>query len=630
MTTTSAERNSGLNSQESLLNLPGVRIVGRRENGLVEAFVPLRLIHSEAVPVDLQHVRDLIASMQKEEAGGKSNGQLSPLLLGEVQGSNGFYLLDGFHRNAALKTLGKTEAFTTIRLGCTMEDIVDLRIISAVSHKTVKFTRIIEWAQDAWNLSPWHDKIKLTQAFFLRFARGMTGARIGLDKEEAEKVKKWVDKKTKEWGINAPTLYQHLLTAQIADPDLLKSVRLRSGGTQKLEFLTPNHLAVIARLLPNRYELQQLVAEEIVRSQLHVSQGKKLAIAVSQANTAEEAKRIIKKGSWATEYMVNMFPGKKRESESVQMRRLSYDLCVAEERIATLLVDAARLRREIISEQKPEPGVVEIVKRAIPILPSKLRTPFILHIKYGFSPKDIAKIVGEAEGNMAMDIDRAWGLIDRSNVAVRSKSESTQAQINVGGNGHVQESKAATVATVTPPQITESGQGKPKTDVMPKPVVLRPIVKSGEEGERSQHKKPERDPVVLFENKTNNDRKPDAGGVAKTVPPAKVIGKTEQQKSKDDVTKSKQNGNSQRQGKDRPAPENSGRPKNPEDFKTGGRVWFLNKRATDQPGVILKTEFVGGVWSVVVEFPPMNDRAMYASSEVRIPISHFPEAYRLG
>src|SRR3989344_4490382 len=159
-----------------------VTIVNKREGGLVEAYVPISLIYTQDVPVDASHVQELADSIAKEAKSrpGLRTGQLSPVLLAEVEEFDQLPIIDGFHRVPALKLLGSQEVYATIRPESSWEEIVDLRILAATTHRAVRFSRLVEWIEEAWQYSPWSEKIKAAQAFQLRFIKTMTGTRIGL------------------------------------------------------------------------------------------------------------------------------------------------------------------------------------------------------------------------------------------------------------------------------------------------------------------------------------------------------------------------------------------------------------------------------------------------------------------
>lgn len=265
--------------------------------GVVEAFVPISLVYREDVPVDLTHVNDLAQSILTEERTGRNSGQLSPVLLGELDEFPQFKILDGFHRVAALAQLERDEVFSTVRPNCTVEDVADLRIISATTHRSVRFVRLLDWAEDAWKQSPWAERIKISQAFQLRFSKTSTGAYMGLNPDEVEEIRGWVERKSQQWHIAPTSLYKYFLTASQVDPVLVREARGRESG-HKLDALTPDHLAALANILPDRHDIQQVVADEIKAKMLTVPRAKALAQAVSGADGVEEAERIVRSIRW--------------------------------------------------------------------------------------------------------------------------------------------------------------------------------------------------------------------------------------------------------------------------------------------------------------------------------------------
>ena len=250
------------------------------------------MVSREDVPVDIAHVNELVESILSEEKLGRNSGQLSPVLLGEVPGQPQLKILDGFHRVSALYSLNRDQVFATIRPECTEETVVDLRIIAATTHRAVRFVRLLEWVEDAWRLGPWGERIKISQALGLRFQRTMTGKNLGLESSEADEIKDWIERKSQQWHISPGTLYQHFLTAQHADPALVREARGREGG-HKLEALTPDHLAAIARVLPDKHVLQQLVAEETTKRNLTIPRARALAEVVAEVGSVEEARIIM-------------------------------------------------------------------------------------------------------------------------------------------------------------------------------------------------------------------------------------------------------------------------------------------------------------------------------------------------
>ncbi len=277
--------------------LDQVTVVTEREAGLIEAYVPMHLINREEVAVDQEHANELALSIEKESNKNGNIGQLTPVLLAQVEGSDQFYILDGFHRCSALNSLGKEEIYATIKTDCTFEDVIDIRIVSAKSHKSVKFSRIVEWVEQAWDETEWSDRVGLSLAFQLAFLKTSTGGRVGLSKDEAEAIRQWVQEKCKQWEVSPNRVQGFLRTAQHADPKLVKTARERKTG-HKIEAVTPDHLKEIARLLPDDYSLQNRIAEAAIKNILTVPQTSALSLAVSSAKNEETINELIESRIW--------------------------------------------------------------------------------------------------------------------------------------------------------------------------------------------------------------------------------------------------------------------------------------------------------------------------------------------
>jgi len=276
-----------------------------REGGIIEAYVPIGLINQEEVAVDQEHVLELAESIKQESSKSQTTGQLSPVLLGEVPGKDHFVIIDGFHRVPAVKLAGNDVVYATVKTDCTVEEVIDLRIIAAKSHKKVKFARIVEWVEEAWQESPWADRVDVSTAFVMTFlgkynpstgtGRGRKGN--GLTPEDVLEVREWVRTKCSQWDVNPARVDQYLRTARIADPVLVKSARERTSG-HKLETVTPAHLHQIARNLPQDYTMQKVVAETAVRHTLTVANANSLSLAISKAPDYPTVVKYIDSRIW--------------------------------------------------------------------------------------------------------------------------------------------------------------------------------------------------------------------------------------------------------------------------------------------------------------------------------------------
>lgn len=285
--------------QVSLLDQ--VHVIDRREVGKVAAIVPLSLINTSDVAVDEYHVNELADSIVKETAEGVPYGQLAAIILGEVYGRDKFEIIDGFHRTSALLKLGKNEALASIKTNCTEEEILDLRIVSAATHRSVHFARIAEWINDAWIHTPWHEKVTSSQAFSLAYGRSIrgqqrTGRRLDLAEQEIEEISDWVNVKCSGWSMSAGKIYTSLKAAERLDPQLVKEARSWRG--RERWHLSPQHLIELGRLLPGNFELQRLAVETAQDEKLDAIGTGALALTIRDAANVDEAKTLIESGEY--------------------------------------------------------------------------------------------------------------------------------------------------------------------------------------------------------------------------------------------------------------------------------------------------------------------------------------------
>lgn len=374
--------------------LDQIRDAKERGGGLIEAFVPISLINREDVAVDEAHVQELAESMRQEAKEGKGNGQLSPVILGQVPGLDQFAIIDGFHRVAALDQTGEKEVFSTVKPNITWEEVINHRILAAATHRYVRFARLGEWIRDSWTRTPWSEKINVSQAFLLRSGPSMTGSRMRLSPEEVNEIRVWVNKKCEQWHLSAGHIYANiLLVAQTVDPELVKKARERKGGWL-LEALTPLHLKELSLVLPGRFDLQNVVAETAIREALTISATRAVAEAVSRVNTVEEAKEIINS---LKERGLLDFNQPKREREDYD--KLLEDFFQAEVKIAQLTIQNAILRGRYKPDKenplRPNPnGDWVSVKRLVPSISESERVPLILSRMFDLPDQTIAVITG--------------------------------------------------------------------------------------------------------------------------------------------------------------------------------------------------------------------------------------------
>jgi DNA-binding CsgD family transcriptional regulator len=275
----------------SLLN--HVDIV-RERSGLYDAYVPLNLIYREEVPVDSEHVLELSSSMQEEaQTPEGGSGQLTPILVAEVPKEPKFPIVDGFHRTDSLYQRGEDKAYATIRPNSTWEKVYDLRILTATTHRSVRFARVVEWVNNVWAISAWADRLDATQAFAIATNGSYKGTHLKLSEQDIEGIREWTKEKCGQWKLSPGAIYKSLYTANAVAPDLIKETREGQKGRGVQKVLTQQQVTNIGSVLPHRHAIQRVVAEVAKERSLSSTETLLLAERVKNTETAAEAIEIV-------------------------------------------------------------------------------------------------------------------------------------------------------------------------------------------------------------------------------------------------------------------------------------------------------------------------------------------------
>lgn len=298
------------------------------------------------VPVEREHVEDLAESFLKD------GDQLIPGLVRQrhqpLDGKD-IDVIDGFHRTEARiflveKGLSERRTVTCVVLDeseCDDEKMYDLRILSAATHKGVRFARVVEWINSAFTVTPWIEKINVYQAFVLT-ANDSSGRQLGLTPQEAEKIKEWARKKARAWHTTVARIGSDLVTTVGIDPHLLKDVREGSrGGTSGL--LTPAHLDSLRQHLPFRYDLQWQVARVAKEYQLPTYVTEQLAYQVAQAEDDSAIEEILRR-DWG-QIAVSMRPHRRRKEKEELL--ISEQPLSLERRLEEVLAKNDELREKL-------------------------------------------------------------------------------------------------------------------------------------------------------------------------------------------------------------------------------------------------------------------------------------------
>jgi hypothetical protein len=277
--------------------LSQVEIIGEREGGMIDCWVPSRLIDYEEVPVKEEWAEDLAAQMRDMAAADGGTGQLTPIVLGMIEGEQTFKIMDGFHREAALRINGIDMVYATVKQ-TDWDGLYNVRIATAKDHAHVRFSRVVQWIREVWEYSGLSEKISVQQAILLtRF--DSSGLKLGLEPEDAEAAKAWVTLKEKQWNIKAMTIHSYLTIAENVDPKLVHSTREKKSG-KVLEAPTQAILTIFSDEIPKKFALQNLVMEAAMLNNLKGPEVKALCLSVRNYDNFEKAKIFVSQINWKT------------------------------------------------------------------------------------------------------------------------------------------------------------------------------------------------------------------------------------------------------------------------------------------------------------------------------------------
>ncbi len=268
--------------------LAGVEILAIRDTGEVICMMPLDRIDHEEVLVKTEWAASLARQMQKA-------GQKSTITLAVIEGEPLAKIGDGFHREAGLLINGYPSAFASVEY-MDWNALYDHRIITAKDHVHVRFSRVVEWMGKVWEHSGLADKMTIEQAVLL-YTFDNPGSKLGLDPVDVEAAKEWVARKEEQWEMSAMTFHGYLVTAQNVDPQLVHSTREKRHG-KALEAPTQSIIKVFSQMLPNQFELQNLVMQAAMAHNLKSPEVRALCRSVARCDTVEDATRLIVGIDW--------------------------------------------------------------------------------------------------------------------------------------------------------------------------------------------------------------------------------------------------------------------------------------------------------------------------------------------
>lgn len=260
-----------------------------REDGAIDAYLPLDEIQVAGVPTDPGNVNYLVRLLDErtKEVGG--SGQRDPVVIGHVPGE-GLYMLDGFHRHEAQTIREQTHLHATVEIGLTYEQVVNRRLEYARVHTEVEFARQVEWMQSVWDRTPWCTQIPNVLTAFRAFQEDYALYRTqdvplidALSDTEYDQICQWVSARSKEWGYTAAEIRKNLARVESFDKGMMHLV-WQKNGVPPAGRIGIQHVELLSKVYGGEFDLQQAVVKIIIENELTVAQAEELVRILEQGN----------------------------------------------------------------------------------------------------------------------------------------------------------------------------------------------------------------------------------------------------------------------------------------------------------------------------------------------------------
>lgn len=275
-------RNEALDRLElSEADIEGWEINRVREDGAIDALVPLSQIDITGVPTDPRNTARLIELFDERAAEVGGTGQRDPVVVGHVPGET-FYMLDGFHRHETQTSRGVTYLHATVETGLTYEEVVKRRLEYAYTHPEIEFARQVEWMQSVWERTPWAEDVPNVLTAFRAFGDDFefeltddSDLLRGLDQEIYKQISEWVQTQSKEWNYTPTQIRENLARVESFDRGLMHLV-YKGKGAPRVGRISLKHVDAITATYPGEFDLQRSVVNLVIGYDLSVAQTEEL------------------------------------------------------------------------------------------------------------------------------------------------------------------------------------------------------------------------------------------------------------------------------------------------------------------------------------------------------------------
>lgn len=257
--------------------LAGWEINRIREDGAIDANIPLDQMDVAGVPTDPKNVKRLVGLFDEraEEVGG--TGQRDPIVVGHVPG-DGFYVLDGFHRHETQTQRSVSHLHSTVEPNLTYDQVVQRRLEYAHTHPEIEFARQVEWVQSAWDRTQWSETMPSVLTAFRAFQDDYAEEETpdvevidNLEEDVYEQVRTWVATQSRAWGLTPRQIRENLAKVEMFNRDLLPLV-YKGPGQAPAGRIGLSHVEVITGTYAGEVDIQQAVVDLVVNERLNAGQ----------------------------------------------------------------------------------------------------------------------------------------------------------------------------------------------------------------------------------------------------------------------------------------------------------------------------------------------------------------------
>lgn len=211
-------------------------------------FIPLVNVITETPVIDPAHASELAADIAQSQ-------QLLPILVRAHETNRGdlaFQIADGFHRSAGMKAAGMEKIEAIVMYGWSHEELLNKRILSANSVKSVKFGRLALWMNELFELTPWSENgVALSDAVTATVfnSEEIEGK---VNRREMQQLREWVRTQARNWQMPVDEMWSSLGIIEQSDPRLVHLVRPEISKGDEHTFILEGHLKAVSEAFPGK------------------------------------------------------------------------------------------------------------------------------------------------------------------------------------------------------------------------------------------------------------------------------------------------------------------------------------------------------------------------------------------